>query len=345
MSINLRQLAKLLELSPTTVSRALAGYSDVSNKTRRRVKEIARKHKYFPNPVAQRLQKGKTEAIGIALSPGYNYFKDTFFIDLLAEISFSLSKIGYDLTIAIAPDSSKEIESLKRMVQGKRVDGIILTMTKAKDNRISYLLDQNFPFVLYGRTEDPRSHSFVDMDGELAFREACKLLIELGHKRIALINGELEYMFPKFCLDGYKNGLKSAGINFDSKLVKEWKQNDEKLNSFQHTLALMKLPQPPTAILFYTEASQGILQALQQINLVVGKDISLIGYEDLDIAKTSIPSLTTICPPMREAAKKLVEMLMEKIDGNPQDGFEKIFKTEMIIRQSTNKVLTNIKIL
>ena len=338
MSINLRQLAKLLQLSPTTVSRALAGYSDVSAKTRSRVREIARKQKYFPNPVAQRLQKGKTEAIGIALSPGYNYFKDTFFIDLLAEISVSLSKIDYDLTIAIAPDSRKEIESLKRMVQGKRVDGVILTMTKANDNRISYLLDQDFPFVLYGRTEDSRPHAFVDVDGELAFREASKFLIELGHVRIALINGEPEYMFPKFCLDGYRNGLKSAGINFDPQLVKEWRQNDKKLNSLQHTLELMKLSKPPTAILFYTEAAPGILQALQQINLTVGRDVSLIGYEDLDIAKTSIPSLTTICPPMRDAARILVEMLMEIIDGRPHDGLKKILKAEMSIRQSTNKI-------
>jgi len=85
MPVNLRQLAKLLEISPTTVSRALAGYSDVSSKTQQRVKEAAKKHNYHPNPVAQRLQKGKTETIGIALSPGQNYFKDTFFLDFWQE--------------------------------------------------------------------------------------------------------------------------------------------------------------------------------------------------------------------------------------------------------------------
>jgi len=338
MAINLRQLAKLLNLSPTTVSRALAGYSDVSDGTRLRVREIAKKHKYFPNPVAQRLQKGKTETIGLALSPGYNYFKDSFFIDLLAGVSSNLSKIGYDLTIAIAADSNKEIESLKRMVQGKRVDGIILTMTKVNDDRISYLIDQDFPFVLYGRTEDSRPHSFVDMDGELVFREACKLLFELGHKRIALINGEHEYMFPKFCLEGYKNALRSEGINFDPELVKEWKQNEEKCSSFQHTLSLMKIEKPPTAIISYTEVVPGILQALQQINLKVGEDVSLICYEDLEIAKTNIPQLTTMCPPMRSAAKKLVEFLIEIIEGNSPEKPQKIFNVEMIIRQSTNTV-------
>ena len=188
MPVNLRQLAEKLELSTTTVSRALAGYSDVSSDTRHRVREAAKKHNYHPNPVAQRLQKGKTETIGIVLSPGQNYFKDTFFLDLLSGISVSLGKIGFDLTISVAPDSQHEIDSLHRMVQGKRVDGIILTLTKAQDERISYLLDKNFPFILYGRTEDPRPHAFLDMDGELAFRESCKYLIDLGHKRIALIN-------------------------------------------------------------------------------------------------------------------------------------------------------------
>ncbi len=338
MNVNLRQLAKLLELSPTTISRALAGYSDVSSKTRRRVQDAAKRHNYHPNPVAQRLQKGKTETIGIALSASQNYFKDTFFLDLLAGISVSLSKVGYDLAISVAPDAEHEIDSLHRMVQGKRVDGMILTLTKAIDKRISYLLNQNFPFVLYGRTEDPRPHAFLDIDGELAFREACKSLIELGHTRIALINGEPEYMFPIFCLEGYRNGLKSGGLPFDPELVKEWRHQDIQLSSFQQTLALMKLPQPPTAILFHTETAAGILQALKKINLKVGEDISLVGYDDLEIAKTNIPPLTVMRPPGRNAGEQLVGMLMEVIDGRSPDELHKIWQAEMVLRQSTGTV-------
>ena len=203
MAIDLRELAKILELSTTTVSRALAEYPDVSAKTRIRVRETAKKFNYIPNPVAQRLQKGLTETIGIVLSPEQDYFKDTFFLDLLTGISLSLGKIGYDLNIAVAPDSRQEIDSLHRMVQGKRVDDIILTMTKTRDDRISYLLENKFPFVLYGRTEDPRPHAYLDMDGELAFSKSCKYLIDLGHKRIALINRESDYMFPVFCTVSY----------------------------------------------------------------------------------------------------------------------------------------------
>ncbi|MBS1254515.1 MAG: HTH-type transcriptional regulator RafR [Deltaproteobacteria bacterium] len=335
MPVNLRQLAEKLELSTTTVSRALAGYSDVSSDTRHRVREAAKKHNYHPNPVAQRLQKGKTETIGIVLSPGQNYFKDTFFLDLLSGISVSLGKIGFDLTISVAPDSQHEIDSLHRMVQGKRVDGIILTLTKAQDERISYLLDKNFPFILYGRTEDPRPHAFLDMDGELAFRESCKYLIDLGHKRIALINGEPEYMFPAFCFDGYKNGLKYGGIAFDPDLVREWRHGDAELSSLQQTLELMQHTDPPSAIIFQTEAATGILQALQQLQLTVGKDVSLIGYDDLEIAKTNIPPLTTMRPQASNAGERLVGMLMEIIGGCAPDTMQKIWQTELVHRQST----------
>ena len=338
MSVNLRELARMLELSPPTVSRALAGYPDVSSKTRSKVRETAKKLNYFPNPVAQRLQKGKTETIGIVLSAEQDYFKDTFFLELLTGISVRLRKIGYDLTIAVAPDSRQEIDSLHRMVQGKRVDGIILTMTKTRDDRITYLLDNNFPFVLYGRTEDPRQHAFLDMDGELAFRESCKYLIDIGHKRIALINRETDYMFPVFCLQGYLNGLESGGLSYDPDLVRDWRYNDAKLSSFQHTLELMKLKNPPTAILFYTETAAGILQALQQLNLKVPKDISLICYDDLEIAKTNNPPLTVMCPQANKAGERLVEMLMEISNGRPVEDLQEIWQVEMIQRQSTSQV-------
>ena len=338
MSIDLRELAKILELSTTTVSRALADYPDVSTKTRIRVRETAKKFNYFPNPVAQRLQKGKTETIGIVLSPEQDYFKDTFFLDLLAGISLSLGKIGYDLNIAVAPDSRQEINSLHRMVQGKRVDGIILTMTKTRDDRISYLLENKFPFVLYGRTEDHRPHAYLDMDGELAFSKSCKYLIDLGHKRIALINRESDYMFPVFCKQGYLNGLESGGLSYDPDLVRDWSDKDPKLSSYQHTLELMKLKNPPTAILFFTQTAAGILQALQQLNLKTPNDISLICYDDLEIAKTNNPPLTVMCPQAGKAGERLVGMLVEIFDGRPVEDLQEIWEVEMVQRQSTGSV-------
>ena len=243
---------------------------------------------------------------------------------MLAGISVSLSKGGYDLNISIAPNSEHEIDSLRHMVQGKRVDGIILTLTKAVGERISYLLDQNFIFVLYGRTEESRLHGFLDMDGELAFREACTFLIELGHKRIALINGEPEYMFPAFCSEGYRNGLKSGNLPFDPELVRAWRHRDGQLSSFQQTVELMQLSEPPKAIVFQTEAAADILQALLLLQLQVGKDIALIGYDDLEITKTNIQPLTTMRPPARNAGEQFVGMLMQIIDGRAAEDLQEV---------------------
>ena len=124
-------------------------------------------------------------------------------------------------------------------------------------------------------------------------------------------------MFPVFCLQGYINGLESRGLSYDPDLVRNWKYNDTKLSSFQHTLELMKLKNPPTAILFYTETAAGILQALQQLNLKVPKDVSLICYDDLEIAKTNNPPLTVMCPQATNAGERLVGMLMEIFNGCP----------------------------
>ena len=100
----------------------------------------------------------------------------------------------------------------------------------------------------------------------------------------------------------------------------------------------MQLPDPPSAIIFQTEAATGILQALQQLQLTVGKDISLIGYDDLEIAKTNIPPLTVMRPPGRNAGEQLVGFLMEVIDGRSPDELHKIWQAEMVTRQSTSKL-------
>ena len=243
---------------------------------------------------------------------------------MLAGISVSLSKGGYDLNISIAPNSEHEIDSLRHMVQGKRVDGIILTLTKAVDELISYLLDQNFFLFCMEEKRNRAPHAFLDMDGELAFREACTFMIELGHKRIALINGEPEYMFPAFCSEGYRNGLKSGNLPFDPELVRAWRHRDGQLSSFQQTVELMQLSEPPTAIVFQTEAAADILQALLLLQLQVGKDIALIGYDDLEITKTNIQPLTTMRPPARNAGKQLVGMLIQIIDGRAAEDLQEV---------------------
>ena len=129
-------------------------------------------------------------------------------------------------------------------------------------------------------------------------------------------------MFPAFCSEGYRNGLKSGNLPFDPELVREWQHGDAQLSSFQQTVELMQLSEPPKAIVFQTEAATGILQALLQLQLQVGKDIALICYDDLEIAKTNIPPLTTMRPPARNAGEQFVGILMQIIGGRAAEDLQ-----------------------
>ena len=335
MTINLKQLSKLLKLSPTTVSRALADYPDVSAKTRAKVKQMAIQQGYQPNPVARRLQKGKTETIGIVITPEQNYFSDTFFIDLLSGISNQITRAGYELILGVASDEEHEMQSMRRMVEGKRVDGMILTLIREQDPRVGYLLDRDFPFVLYGRTRETRPYAFVDMDGKQAFEKACTYLAGLGHRRIALLNGEPGFMFPVGCREGYESGLFLSGLELDPDLIREWKHKDPSQSSYRWTLELFKNDNPPTAILFQTEAVNGIFKGLDELNLQPGKDVALIGYDDLEIARIHRPSLSVLRPQAREAGQRVVNILMEVIKGEDPGKFQEIHQVEMVIRETS----------
>ncbi len=335
MSTNLKQLAKLLGLSTTTVSRALAGYPDVSEVTRRRVRAEAKAHGYQPNPVARRLQKGRTEAIGIILPPGQNYFSDTFFTELLGGISETMAIKEHDLVLTVASDMENESQAMRRMVEGKRVDGVILVQSRLDDPRIRYLQEQQFPFVVYGRTESETPYAFIDVNGTRAFREATDFLIELGHRRIALINGPSVFYFPKCCAAGYRQALQAAQIEWDDSLVCSTQGTSPDNGGYLHTLELMRLPDPPTGLLCFTEAAPGVFRALSQLNLQAGQDVSVIGYDDLELARYSAPPLTTLRPPVREIGRRLIEILISLIGGGLPENFQEIREAHLTFRQST----------
>lgn len=338
--MNLSELAGMLGISQTTASRALAGYPDVSAATRIRVQEAAREHGYFPNPTARRLQKGKTETVGLVLPTGPGQFGDPFFVEMLASIGEALARVGYDLVVmAASSEDGGELAAYRRLVEGQRVDGLIVGRSRRRDERIRYLLDRGFPFVVHGRTEDPRPYAYVDVDAEKAFRLATERLIGLGHRRIALINQPAELMSGTHRLAGYRAGLAAAGLSVDDALV-AWGDMSED-SGFELTYRLMARAPQPSAILCATDRmAVGCLRALQRQGLTPGRDVSVIGYDDLPLARFTDPPLTTMHQPIREAGQRLVEMLMEIIAGQPLEGLQEIWEATLVARGSDGPPVT-----
>ncbi|RYF31156.1 MAG: LacI family transcriptional regulator, partial [Comamonadaceae bacterium] len=184
--MSLSKLAISLGLSITTVSRALGGYSDVAEATRRRIVEEAERIGYRPNAVARRLRGGRSDAVGIVLPTGPGQLGEPFFLRLIAAIGPRLAHAGLDLIVSSARGGPEELALYRQLVENRRVDAMIVARTRLDDDRVTYLKGSGLPFVTHGRTH-AGGHASVDIEGAAAFDEATRRLLAFGHRRIGFI--------------------------------------------------------------------------------------------------------------------------------------------------------------
>jgi LacI family transcriptional regulator len=331
--MNLRDLSKHLDLSMTTVSRALNGYDDVAEATRARVRAAAAALGYTPNPTARRLASGRAELVGMVLPLQYGHFADPFFTELLVGIGERLHRASLDLVVTAAPAGGDEMQAYRRLVEGRRVDALIVGRSRLHDERISYLLDRGFPFVVHGRTEEARPYAFLDMDSRSGFRAAAGWLAGLGHRRIALVNAPSELMVTTVRRAGWQEGLGDAGLTADEGLLAEGDLSED--SGFRCGLALLGAADPPTAILAANDLmAAGVLRAARTLGRRVPEDLSVIGYDDLPLAAVTDPPLTTLSQPVRKAGEQLVEMLLDLIAGGSVERHRTIWLPRLITRGS-----------
>jgi len=337
MPVTIRDLARELGVSVTTVSRALNGYDDVAEETRRRVKALAQELNYTPTVTAQQLRTKRTNTLGFVIPTFGHRFSDPFFSELLVGIGNAAAQEGFDLLVSTRPPGSQEMEAYRRMVQGRRVDGLLIVRTRHQDERIRYLLAHHFPFVAHGRSDVDGDFPYIDVDGTHGFQEATAYLIRLGHRRIAFITASPVFMFVSHRLEGYYQAMAAAGLPIDPHLLMEGDLTEEGGYSCAHRL--LSLSEPPTAILCMNDLTAlGAMQAIQERGLVVGQDVSVIGYDDISLAARSSPPLTTLRQPIYETGKRICRMLIHLVRGEPLDTPRLILTPQLIVRQSTGPV-------
>ncbi len=329
--MTLARIAARLGLSVTTVSRALAGYGDVAASTRRRVAAEARRIGYHPNPIARRLQSGRTDAVGIVLPTGPGQFDDPFFLRLLAAVGPRLRDAGLDLLVTTARPGAEEMEAYRHLVEGRRVDGMLLARTRVRDPRIAYLQQQGMPFAAHGRSITRAPFAHVDIDSEAAFRDATQRLIGLGHTRIGLIGAPGDYMFARLRRAGWRKALAAAGLPARHHEAGEPTEENGALIARR----MLTLAAAPTALLCATDRlAVGALHALSAAGLRAGRDVSVIGYDDLPQATYTDPPLTTIAQPIDRAATLLVDMLLALRHGVSPATLHRILPARLIPRGS-----------
>ncbi|GIW33829.1 LacI family DNA-binding transcriptional regulator [Meiothermus sp.] len=331
---DIRRVAAEAGVSIATVSRVLNNPDRVSPQTRERVLEIATRLGYQPNPNGKRLRKGRAETIGLVIPSPQGRFADSFFLELLAGLGEGLLGAGLDLLVATCPPGAEELTVYRRLVEGKRVDGLVVARTRRYDERIAYLLEQNIPFVSHGRSDlITTPYPYLDVDGQQGFYMATAHLLHLGHREIAFIGAPHELNFAAHRLAGYRQAMAEANLP----LRLEWLlEGDLSENSgYQLAQSLLEPPRLPTAILCANDLMAiGVLRALRERGLQAGREVSVIGYDDIPQAQYTDPPLSTVHQPFRDTGKRLVEMLLARLAGVPVAALQEVWVPELVLRGS-----------
>ncbi len=335
--MNLKQLSQHLGLSQTTVSRALNGYPEVSEKTRLRVLEAARRLGYSPNLRAKGLATGRTMVIGHVIPVTEKHdMVNPVFGDFLAGAGDSYRRAGFDMLISMVDDADQE--SVYRALQSRgQVDGLILHGPKMRDPRIALLQELGLPFVVHGRASHMGGgYAWVDMDNRRAFDRATDLLISMGHRRIALINGQEQMDFAFRRREGYVAALTRAGLTPDPAIMR----NDEMTETLGHRAAraMLRGPNPPTAFLAASIIiAIGIRRAIEEHGLQMGRDVSVITHDDcLSYLPNGgdAPVFTATRSSVREAGRICANLVIDMIQkGTPPA--EHLLEAQLVLGRST----------
>lgn len=331
--VTLKDIAQRVGKSVTTVSRALAGYSDVSEETKELIAKVASEMGYVPNTLAQRLQKKTTDTIGIVL-PGYGEgFSEPLFSEFLAGIGKMSSLHGYDLLVNYV-HTENELDTYKKLIVSRRVDGFIIIRTLKKDLRIDLLCETGFPFAAFGRVIGDSCFSFVDVDGAYAMRLIADHLVEQGHTRIGVISPPDFIMSSFVRLGGLQKGLKKHGIELDPGLVSICDFNQG--SGYTHAQSLLDLSNPPTAIVCFSDIiAMGAERAIIDRGLRIGKDIAVTGFDNIPMAEHCLAPLTTIHQPINQIGGMVTEMLIKRIRHQVIQPEQTLLKPKLIVREST----------
>lgn len=334
--MNLKELAAELQLSQTTVSRALNGYPEVSEKTREIVLAAAQRFGYRASPAARRLATGRAHALGVVFNAERNLLMDPLFVEYLAGVAETSAKEGFD--ILISPSKPRdEIVSFGRLARDGMVDVIILSAPQVTDARIALLAELKFPFVVHGRPPEPAGISFIDIDNFGAFQQATNFLIQLGHRRIMLMNGEEHFTFAQDRSHGAALAFASAGLQHG--LLDEHFMQMTAENAYHCARHAFESDARPTAILCgSTLVALGVLRAAAELGLEVPRDLSIIAHDDempAFPADQFHPQLTTTRSSIRKAGARVAEMALARIAGQKPGAVAEVWPVQLIVRGST----------
>ena len=338
--MTLKEFAKLVGMSPTTVSRALNGHPEVNEVTRARLIAAARHHGYQPNAHARFLATGHASTIGCVIPiGGRNEIVNPIYADFLAGVGEECARRRFEINLTVVADQDQP-DAYRALSSKGLIGGVIVQFPRHDDPRPALLDRIGMPFVVHGRvTGHDAPYTWVDVNNRRAFHRGTGFLAQLGHRRIALLNGDERLDFADRRRAGYLAGLAEAGLEADPALMAEGEMTVA--FGYARTRRLLARPagQRPTAILCAaTMIATGVAQAAEEAGLVLGRDLSVLTFDD-DLAyyanRAAVPVFSAMRSSVRVAGARCAALLIDRITGLRHDPVQELLEAELVLGRST----------
>lgn len=336
MTTDIRDIARHLGLSVSTVSKALNGYGSVSEKTRARILQAAQEFHYSPSRAARSLRNNRTEKIGLVLytSTPLSSRSSEYYFEIIRGAATAAEGRGYNLILYLTVGSQRE--RLIQLCRSREVDCLILMVgTGTVSEPVEVLLAEELPFIVLNKHPQLPGASYIVSEHEAGAFQAVEHLIGLGHRRIAYLgrDDDLETSGDRYA--GYRRALEAHGIAPDETLVAL--ASSQPQGAYHAMEGLLELADRPTAVFAYSDAwAIGALRAINDSGLSVPDDLSLVGFDDLRAASLTHPPLTTVRQQLAELGRRAIEALLIQVEqGDDPSPVDQAVPVELVVRQST----------
>ncbi len=341
-NVTIHDVAREAGVSIATVSYVLNNPRRVGEEARKRVLLAVQRLGYRPNITARNLQAGETRLLGYSWRPSppdqFNPILDRF-LHAMAEAA---AAHGYRVLVFPTPSLEAELATYEEMILIGQVDGFVLSNTNLNDVRVRSLLDTGFPFVSFGRANCDWDFPWVDVDGTEGVRQATAHLIQQGHRHIACLAWPEDSLTGRYRLQGYRDAMSQAGLCIEA----EWIVVAENTHADAYAKArnLLALPpdRRPTAIVTMSDLmAMGVINAGWDAGLEVGRELAVVGFDDVPVARFLRPSLTSVSQPLDQVGERLISMLVDLIKGRELAARQVLLPPHLVVRDSTARPLAN----
>jgi len=333
VAITITELSKITGVSRSTISRVLNRPHLVKQETRDRVLKALKDNNYVYNALAGGLTKRKTATIAVILPTITN----PVFALSTKGIQDKAQKRGYSILLGSTNYSGKSEFKLLTLFHEKRIDGIVFTGTPLSKESIEMTSRFEIPYVITWEKSDEQGVSYVAFDNKKCGFNVTEYLISLGHRHIGMIAGKFsETSRASKRWLGYKEALSMNSINYDESIVIQ--KGYSVTNGKEAAGRLLRAPERPTAIVCANDIlAIGAMAAAKEMGLKVGVDVSITGFDDLEVSEALNPSLTTFKIPAYRMGKIAAQVLIETIEGEINEPQQYLLEPSLVIRDSTGQ--------